>query len=420
MSPAPRTMDGMQPAPEPLTQHIQRVIARVRAFDRRHPSAWDLHLTGLCVSIALLDYATGGWRAVARGTEAPDWLVIALNLGFSIPLLRRRSHPLAVLLAMTPVALVNAWTGTVLQAAMLQLVVVYNIALRLPLRTLAWTAPLSIAPILVLAARHPQHGWNQEIVPPLMSIAVAALAGIAVRTRRDYTEALEDRARRLETERDQQARLAAAAERARIAREMHDIIGHNLSVITGLADGGRYAAAKSPHRAAQALDAIAGTSRQALTELRRLLDVLRDDHQHPDAGLTPQPALTDLDQLIDGVRTAGLPVRLTTHGTPDLRPGRQLTVYRVVQEALTNTLKHAGPGATADIALSYDGQGAATVTVTDTGHGARPLDGTGAGRGIPGMRERTALYGGTLEAGPRPGPERGWRVRLHLPEEPPP
>jgi signal transduction histidine kinase len=201
---------------------------------------------------------------------------------------------------------------------------------------------------------------------------------------------------------------------------MHDIIGHNLSVITGLADGGRYAAAKSPERAAQALDAIAGTSRQALTELRRLLDVLRDDHQHPVAGLAPQPALTDLDQLIDGVRSAGLPVRLTTHGTPALPPGRQLTVYRVVQEALTNTLKHAGPGATADIALSYAGRGAATVTVTDTGHGARPVDGTTTGRGLPGMRERTALYGGTLEAGPRPLPERGWRVRLHLPEEPSP
>ncbi|MFD7304229.1 sensor histidine kinase [Streptomyces pharetrae] len=420
MSPTPRTMDGMQPAPEPLTQHIQRVIARVRAYDRRHPAAWDLHLTGLCVSVALIDYATGGWRAVARSTEAPDWLVIALNLGFAVPLLWRRGHPLAVLLAMTPVALVNAWTGTVLQAAMLQLVVVYNIALRLPLRTLAWTAPLTIAPILVLAARHPLNGWNQELVPPLMSIAVAALAGIAVRTRRDYTEALEDRARRLEIERDQQARLAAAAERARIASEMHDIIGHNLSVITGLADGGRYAAAKSPERAAQALDAIAGTSRQALTELRRLLDVLRDDHQHPEAGLAPQPALTDLDQLIDGVRSAGLPVRLTTHGTPALPPGRQLTVYRVVQEALTNTLKHAGTGATADIALSYAGRGAATVTVTDTGHGARPVDGTTTGRGLPGMRERTALYGGTLEAGPRPLPERGWRVRLHLPEEPSP
>ncbi|MEV5318733.1 histidine kinase [Streptomyces sp. NPDC052687] len=418
MTPAPRTMDAMPQAPEPLTQHIQRLLTRVRAFDRRHPLAWDLHLTGLCVSIALLDYAVGGWRDLARGTPAPDWLVVVLSLGFSVPLLWRRTHPLAVLLAMTPPALATAWTGTVLQAAMLQLVVVYNIALRLPLRSLWWTTAVATLPTLLLTVRHRENGWDQEMVPPLMSLAVAVLAGIAVRTRRDYTEALEDRARRLEIERDQQARLAAAAERARIAREMHDIIGHNLSVITGLADGGRYAAAKSPQRAAQALDAIAGTSRQALAELRRLLDVLRDDHQHPEADLAPQPALTDLDRLIDGVRAAGLPVRTTVHGTPSLPPGRQLTVYRVIQEALTNTLKHAGPDAIAEIVLHYDAQGAATVTITDTGHG-RPANGTGGGRGLPGMRERTALYGGTLEAGPRPHPERGWRVRLHLPEEAP-
>jgi signal transduction histidine kinase len=214
-------------------------------------------------------------------------------------------------------------------------------------------------------------------------------------------------------------RLAATAERARIAREMHDIIGHNLSVITGLADGGRYAAAKSPERAAQALDAIATTSRQALTELRRLLDVMREDEQPDQADLTPQPGLTDLDQLLDGVRSAGLPVHTTIHGSPTLPPGRQLTVYRVIQEALTNTLKHAGAGATAEIELSYEDKGAVTATVTDTGNGSRPDGPSRDGRGLPGMRERTALYGGTLEAGPRPHPEQGWRVRLHLPEETP-
>lgn len=141
-----------------------------------------------------------------------------------------------------------------------------------------------------------------------------ALLGIAVRTRRDYTEALVERAHRLEHERDQQARLAAAAERARIAREMHDIIGHNLSVITGLADGGAYAAARSPERAAQALEAIGTTSRQALSELRRLLGVLRDDH--PDADRAPQPTMDDLAPLIEQVRRAGLPVHLELRGEP--------------------------------------------------------------------------------------------------------
>ncbi|MEY9992472.1 signal transduction histidine kinase [Streptomyces sp. V4I8] len=410
-------------ATEPLTQHIQRITRRVRAFDRRHPLVWDLHLTGFWVTAALIDYYGDGWLNVARDRDNPGWLVLTLSLGLSVPLLLRRAHPRTVLLAIAPFALVNAWTGIALQAVLLQLLVVFHIALRRPPRHLWWAAALITTPVAVMAARHPQGSADKDIVPVLMSVVVATAIGITVRTRRDHTEALEDRARRLEIERDQQAQLAAAAERARIAREMHDIIGHNLSVITGLADGGQYAAAKSPERAAQALHAIATTSRQALSELRRLLDVLRDEEQprSPQPELAPQPTLTDLAKLLDGVRAAGLPVHTTTHGIPTLPPGRQLTVYRVIQEALTNTLKHTGPGTTAAIELSYEEKGAVTLTVTDTGSSGpdhRTPQPTG-GRGLPGMRERTALYGGTLEAGPRPHPEQGWRVHLYLPEEPP-
>ncbi|MDH6550303.1 signal transduction histidine kinase [Streptomyces sp. SAI-041] len=401
---------------EPLTEYVQRITRRGRAFDRRHPLLWDLHLTGFWVAAALIDYFGDGWRNVARDTDLPGGLVLALTLGLSVPLLWRRSHPRTVLLALLPFTLVNAWTGAALQAAMLQMLIVFHIALRRPHRSLWWALAVVLAPVTVLAVRHPQGGADQDLFPALLTFVSAAAIGITVRTRRNYTEALEDRARRLEIERDQQARLSAAAERARIAREMHDIIGHNLSVITGLADGGRYAARKSPDRAAEALTAISTTSRQALTELRRLLDVLREE-DHPEAALTPQPALADLDQLIAGVRSAGLPVHTTVHGTPTLPPGRQLTVYRVIQEALTNTLKHAGSDATSTIDISYDEGGAVTVTVTDTGRGGN-LNGTD-GRGLPGMRERTSLYGGTLEAGPRPHPEHGWRVSLHLPEETP-
>jgi signal transduction histidine kinase len=409
-------------AADPLTEHAQRLVRRVRAFDRRRPLVWDLLLTGFWMTAALIDYSGGGWRSIAHNLDVPGPLLLALSLGFTIPLLWRRTHPAAVLLAMVPVALVNAWTGAILQAAMLQLLVVFHIALRLPLRALCWATPLVLAQVLVTGLRHGESSasWNQQFGSQFLSLGVAALIGVTVRTRRNYTAALEDRARRLETERDQQARIAAAAERARIAREMHDIIGHNLSVITGLADGGRYAAAKSPERAAQALDAIGSTSRQALGELRRLLDVLREDApgRPHSAELAPQPSLTDLAPLVDGVRRAGLPVRTTVHGRPDLPAGRQLAVYRVIQEALTNTLKHAGPDATADIQLRYGEGGSVTLTVTDTGHAVRS-DTSGDGRGLPGMRERTALYGGTLEAGPRPHPERGWRVHLHLPEETP-
>lgn len=404
---------------EPLTQYIQRLNQRVRAFDRRHPLLWDLHFTGFWVAAALIDYTSGGWRTITHDPDTPGWLLLVLSLGLSAPLLWRRTRPAAILLAMAPFALVNAWTGTALQAALLQLVAVYHVALRLPLRTLWWTTTLVLTPVAVSTARYGEEGaWSQQIGSQLTSVVVVALIGITVRTRQNHTEALEDRARRLEIERDQQAQLATAAERARIAREMHDIIGHNLSVITGLADGGKYAAAKSPERAAQALDAIGTTSRQAMSELRRLLNVLRDDETgHHPAELTPQPTLTDLEQLINGVRAAGLPVHTTVEGRADLPAGRQLTVYRVIQEALTNTLKHAGPNTTAEITLAYGGQGAVTATITDTG-----TAGTGTpadGRGLPGMRERTALYGGTLEAGPRPHPEQGWRVHLHLPEETP-
>ncbi|WP_238696570.1 sensor histidine kinase [Streptomyces sp. E5N298] len=423
-------MEPVKPVPEhraaePLTEYVQRVNRRLRAFDHRHPLVWDLHLTGFWVLAALIDATSGGWRNIAHDPGVPFGLVLALSLALSVPVLWRRSHPAAALLATLPPALVSTWSGAALQAALLQLLLVHHIALRLPLRNLWWATAVAMAPTGVTIVRYGDSAgpWNQQLGSQLVSIGVAVLIGITVRTRRDYTAALEDRARRLETERDQQIRLAAAAERARIAREMHDIIGHNLSVITGLADGGRYAAAKAPDRAAQALDAIGTTSRQALGELRRLLDVLREDDQNGTGTapeLAPQPALTDLDRLLDGVRRAGLPVRTTVTGEPALPEGRQLTLYRVIQEALTNTLKHAGPDATAHIQLSYGPDGAATLTVTDTGRAAPlPSPAPTGGRGLPGMRERTSLYGGTLEAGPRPAPEQGWRVHLHLPEEPP-
>lgn len=403
---------------EPVTQYMQRVSQRLRAFDRRHPLLWDLLFTGFWTTAALIDYLGDGWRNVTHNPDTPGPLLLALSLGLSAPLLLRRTHPAAVLLATTPFALVNAWSGAALQAALLQLVAIFHIALRIPLRNLWWAAALMLAPVVVSTARYGEGEWHQQLGSHLTSIAVAVLIGITVRTRRNYTEALEDRARRLEIERDQQARIATAAERARIAREMHDIIGHNLSVITGLADGGKYAAGRSPERAAQALDAIGTTSRQALGELRRLLDVLRDDDLSLPAERNPQPGLTDLDRLIDGVRNAGLPVHTSVEGRPTLPPGRQLTVFRVVQEALTNTLKHAGPDASSEIAIAHGDKGAVTVTITDTGKGGPP-SASSDGRGLPGMRERTALYGGTLEAGPRPHPEQGWRVHLHLPEETP-
>jgi len=245
-------------------------------------------------------------------------------------------------------------------------------------------------------------------------IAVSVwMFGDSVAGRRAHSAWLEERARRAEAERDTKAQLAAIAERSRITREMHDIIAHNLAVIIGLADGGRYAAARSPERSSQALDAIASTGREALSELRRLLGVLAEDDDRA-ADLAPQPGLADLEALLDRVRAAGLPLTCVMQGDPaGLSEGQQLTVYRIVQEALTNTLKHAGPAATAEVMLRYAG-GTVDVQVTDTGRGTAASPPEGAGRGLPGMRERAAVYDGTLQAGPASAAG-GWRVAAHLP-----
>jgi len=415
------------PNGQPLTRQFHRAVQWARALDRRRPWVWDALVTSFYVIATVTDIASEGWRNVTENPNAPAWLLWTVSLSFSVPLFWRRKHPFALLVGMVPVAVANAWSGALLQASLTLLVVLFNVALRTRLRTLLWSYGLAMVSFVVTALRYPaEQGPEQNLVPAAMSLALSAVGGIAVRTRKEYLASLVERARQLEVERDQQAQLAGAAERARIAREMHDIIGHNLSVITSLADGGSYAAARNPERAAQALTAIGTTSRQALGELRRLLDVLRTDPAATDspistpqpAEMAPQPSLTDLDRLIDGVRSAGLPVRTTLHGqaTP-LPPGRQLTVYRVIQEALTNTLKHGGPDATSTVAVSYGTGGALTVTVTDTGRGARSHPNGSRGRGLTGMRERTALYGGTLETGPLP--EQGWRVHLHLPEETP-
>lgn len=318
---------------QPATRQIHRLSHRVRAFDRRHPLVWDVLVSGFLLAVAVNDMQ-GGWRNITENPDAPTWLLTILTLGFTVPLLWRRTYPVTVLLAMLPLAVVNAWTGTDLQASLTLLVATFNIALHTGLRTLLWSYALTLGPIVVDALRHPEaQGADQSIVPQATRLAMVAIVGVSYRTRQEYLASLVERARQLEVERDQQARLATAAERTRIAREMHDIIGHNLSVITSLADGGSYAAAKNPERAAQALTAIGTTSRQALGELRRLLDVLRTDPSEtepPGAAhlgleplessapsgveMAPQPSLTDLDHLIEGVRSAGLPVRTTIHG----------------------------------------------------------------------------------------------------------
>ncbi|MGW4853527.1 sensor histidine kinase [Streptomyces sp. NPDC004288] len=378
------------------SRYAQRLGSRVRALDARRPWMWDAAVTATWTVAALVD-AAGGWRNTARDPSVPVWLVVTLSLLLALPLHWRRRRPLTALAVMACAALVGDGSGAFLQAAYLQMLPLFHIALGRPPRALLWAPALIAPPLVTGAVRFPSESWDQRVVPALWAYAIVALLGIALRARRD--------------ERTHEVRLAATAERTRIAREMHDIIGHNLSVITSLADGGRYAAPKNPERAAQALDAIGTTSRQALAELRRLLSVLHEDDET--AARTPQPTLTDLEPLIAGVRRAGLPVHADLPpAAPALSAGAQLTVHRVLQEALTNTLKHAGPDATATVRLSY-GPGALELLVTDTG---TPSRAPGRGHGLTGMRERAARYDGTLDTGPLPTGD-GWRVRLRIPLE---
>jgi signal transduction histidine kinase len=335
------------------------------------------------------------------------------------PLLLRRGSPR---LCFTVIALV-AFTQWLLAAPQpadaAVLVALYWVALEAELAEVVLAAATVEAGAVMAAVR-----WSSstpvKVWVGLSGLTVAAgVLGVTIRQRRALLISLHEKASRLEIERDQEGRLGAAAERARIAREMHDIVAHNLSVMIALADGATYTMSAEPERAAQATARVSATGREALVEMRRLLGVLREGSSvHP---LAPQPSLDRLDELLARVNAAGIPVSMEMDGDPhELADGVQLTVFRVAQEALTNTLKHADRPTRAHLALSCR-PGEVELDVTDTGNRSANraiarAPASGGGRGLHGMRERASVYGGRLEAGPTP--DGGWRVHLHLQPEP--
>ncbi|WP_136519393.1 sensor histidine kinase [Cellulomonas telluris] len=355
------------------------------------------------------------------------------------PLAWRRVRPVASAAAVYAAALAHMLLGIPLlfPADLVVLVALYSLTVHGP----RWAYRVGMAGAavgtLLLAVLLTTDGafyWPAAIIVGVlvgsMFLAVFAFA-LVRRSRREHLEALVDRAERLEVERDQQAVIGAAAERARIAREMHDIVAHSLTVMIAQADGGRYAAAADPAAATRALGTIAETGRAALTDMRRLLGVLRTDADRPggsaagpaDAGpaaaagagaaaTAPQPAVEDLETLVAHMRTSGMRVSLVRLGAPrHLPPGAGLTVYRIAQESLTNVLKHAGPDPSVTVMLQWLPD-AVRLEVSDDGRGAA-ADSDGLGQGLVGMRERAAMFGGTVTAGPRPGG--GFRVRAELP-----
>jgi signal transduction histidine kinase len=393
-------------------------VEPVYAWLRRHPRLADGVLALILLAPGMNVFASSSFRLSAPADQA-GLIVISLVLA-GLVVVRRRyaaaTFAFAIAACSAQVALgMRPGAVPLVPADAASIVLLYTLAAYRPRRVSLYGLAACLALIAVAAIT-----WPPAPLSPRAMLFGALAAGVpavsawalgdSMAYRRAHNSWLEQRARQAEAERDAKAQLAAAAERSRIAREMHDIIAHNLSVIVGLADGGRYAAAASPERSGQALGAIASTGREALGELRRLLGVLRENGGSS-ADLAPQPGLADLDALLRRVGETGLPVRCTVRGdVRGLSEGRQLTVYRIVQEALTNTLKHAGPAATAEVTLEC-ADGAVDVQITDTGSGGPA--GSRDGQGLHGMRERAGVYDGTLRAGPAPGG--GWRVEAHLP-----
>ena len=273
----------------------------------------------------------------------------------------------------------------------------------------ALAVALGVAVPLAYAYQSPWGNWGGPLLPPIL-LALAWFAGDAARARRAHLAGLEQRAAALARERDQQAELAAAAERARIARELHDAVAHALAVIVLQAQAATGSLRSRPERSEQALAAITSSGRTAMAEVRRLLGMYRPDGEH----LAPLPDLGNLDTLLDRVRGAGLPVTARVGGAlDDLPAGVTRSAYRITQEALTNTLRHAGPGATAQVLIDRE-PASLSITVADTGPS---LSSWVPGNGIQGIRERVSALGGTLHIGP--DVDGGFTVSARLPLEAP-
>jgi signal transduction histidine kinase len=358
---------------------------------------------------------------VVGSVEGPIVAVEAAALFATVPLLFRRRFPFAapalVFVGLAGVSLASpAGVAEGTTFAMLGLVLACWAAgaQRDGQQALAGTAlGLAAFAVIVPARRGPTPALEVgdaevEIVSWLVIAIGLPLAAFALRRREERAIALEAEAARLTREREERARAAVAAERARIARDLHDVIAHSVSVMTVQGGAARLLLEQDAQRAREPLLVVEETGHQAMAEMRRLLGIVHADADAP--ALAPQPDLADLGALATQMRRAGLPVELAVHGAPEaLAPGVELAGYRIVQEALTNTLKHAGP-ARARVTVRYEPE-ALTLEVVDDGLGAPRLD--GGGHGLVGMRERAALYGGELAAGPRA--EGGFAVRARLP-----
>ncbi|PZR94209.1 MAG: two-component sensor histidine kinase [Candidatus Nephthysia bennettiae] len=395
---------GERPAPSVLL----RIQDRALSVARDHPRATDLAIAAALAAVSALRLARNG------GLDATT---VLLQIALTAPLIARRRHPVAVFAAVCVAAAVQWLLAGPLLADLSLLLALLPIALHGRRRiVVAATAVLEIGVVMASVRWSLAGSWLHSVVFLSAMVAATVLLGANVRARRAQLSAASEQAERRERDRTQQARLAAVAERTRIARDMHDVLAHSLAVIISLADGAGAKLTRQPDRAATAIGQIGDLGRQSLRDTRQLLGVLRAgepiDEYSPRG---PQPDIGDLDELVDRVRATGLDAFLMCSGSPyPVTAGLGLTVYRIVQEALTNTVKHAHSARTVRIELRYEPD-QLSIDISDDGHPDAHDAGHPDGHGLPGMRERAAAYQGSLQAGERPGG--GWHVHARLPRE---
>ncbi|MEU4164496.1 histidine kinase [Actinoplanes sp. NPDC026670] len=404
------------PEPDPFLEHpVARWLlsrqGQLQSLDRRRPWLLDTVLALLVLLFTLGQVITGGGE---HRDTALEPRVIAIRLAAAVlllvPLWWRRRAPVAAFAAVAVILLAQWAAGIWVATGVVVLIMLHGVAARCSMRTLAVVAGVTTAQLTFAIYVLAPVGEHRLAALLLMlgTSSAGIAAGLAGRTFRAYRDAQDGWTAWLEAQRDQQAQLAAAAERARVAREMHDLVGHHLAIVIGLAQGSAQLAINRQESTAEPLGLIAETGRTALDDLRRVVGVLRDDTQNPE--LTPQPGMADMERMLAGVRAAGLTVTYRTAGDlHGLAPGLQLAVFRIVQEALTNTLKHAGPHAIAEVTVTAD-QNQVRVRASDNGRTTtRRSSSPAGGHGIVGIRERAALYGGSVIAGPGSG---GWTVEV--------
>jgi signal transduction histidine kinase len=409
--PLPRSRWG--PPPSGYAAHMSRVWEAPRAVRdaiRRHPW-WTDSLLALFLTFISVGSVFASAHHASQSLDPLDAILVPLT---TLPLAVRRYRPLAVLAITVSAETLLLLFSSRVQVPLGVIVALYTVAARcerpVSLKAAEWVALPIIVGVTVNSGPHPE-----RIIPKLALFAIAWVLGDNIRTRRAYLAELEARAARLEREREEQAQRAVIEERTRIARELHDVIAHNVSVMVVQASAGEELFDSDPRRARESLSAVASTGRAALTELRRLLGVIRAEEEHAGAAAyAPQPGIEYLAELVAQMRETGLAVELSVLGEPrELPEGVGLCAYRIVQEALTNTLKHAD-ASQARVSVRYVSD-ALELRITDDGRGAAPVNGDTTGHGLIGMRERVALFGGELSVGPLAG--QGFEVSARLPLE---